>query len=248
MSWSPGGASMGGCDASIVSRSSWRSRGVRFWCTSMPSRPSPPSSREAPRTLVRTLSRGAALAALLALYGCASAKPPAPAVVLSTADAPYVVQPFDGYPLTVDHEREARVNSAWSALLAGADPRATLEIAQELLVGDPGFHPGQVLAAAAELVLREPDAIVRSLTGAGRAARLHRIRPAARQSRAQQGRRRVRGVRGAEFVRGGTGGSAVADAVRELAGRVDDALRNHVEDANAAPPDASLAAGRAHPA
>lgn len=209
---------------------------MRFWCTNMPSRPSPRWSRGAPRILARYLCRGAGLAVLLAHYGCASAKPPAPAVVLSTSDAPYIVQPFDGYPLTVDREREARVNAAWSALMAGGDPRATLQIARELLVDDPGFHPGQVVAAAAELVLRDPDAIVRRLSP------VQAELPAYTASALLLGRSfeltgDPAGAYAVFHVAQNTfaaqrAAALLPDAVRELADRVEDALgRNHVEDA-----------------
>ena len=111
-------------------------------------------SRRSPLTVTRRelLAGAALLVAALNLAGCAATRPPAPQPP-STADSAFLLPAATGNPLTVDPQREARLDAAQQALVARGDVATAESTAKALLAEDPGLHAAQVLLAQARFVV-----------------------------------------------------------------------------------------------
>lgn len=70
---------------------------------------------------------------------------------------------MSGYPLVADGIATAEVRRAHAVLLESGDAAGAREVAGRLLAQDPGFHPGQVLAAQSDFATGRFDAVLERL-------------------------------------------------------------------------------------
>lgn len=111
------------------------------------------------------------LAALVAFCAACSSGPKPQTVPSTTAprrspvaesERAFLADPLAGYPLVADPDSAAEVRRLYRQLLSTGDVDALWEPLRQLLERDAGFHPGQVLAAQADLLeQRYPSAVQR---------------------------------------------------------------------------------------
>ncbi len=68
---------------------------------------------------------------------------------IPAAERSFLVDPLEGYPLVPAPDPARAVRDAFRALARSGDSAAARSVAETVLGSDPGFHPGQVLAAQA---------------------------------------------------------------------------------------------------
>lgn len=186
-------------------------------------------------------------AALLLSLGCASSGPAPPAPTpepfpgVVAADRPYLVDPLTGYPYAVDAQRRTALAAGYQALRDAGDAAAARRAAGELLAGEPGLHPAQVLAAQAAFADRDPSRALERVRPVAEelpgytAAQLLRGRAAEAAGEAVEAFEAYRAAAELSALAGERAAQIAPRAVEIVARRVDEALaRGRLGEAEAA--------------
>jgi len=144
--------------------------------------PSPPSPRRLPQPEIRyrgrrTFAAPTLVVLLAASLACTSAAPPSPArppaarphqpLALEPEDRPYLIDPLEGYPRTVDPEVRDRVLNVWRDLAEEGDTEGAVRNATAMLERDAELLPAQVLLAQVEFAARDNQHVVVRLLPVG---------------------------------------------------------------------------------
>lgn len=78
-------------------------------------------------------------------------------------ERPFVADPLEGYPLVPAPEPASRLWEAWRELVRTGDVAAAQAVAEDVLAGDPGFHPARLLAAQADFLAGDDQAVLERL-------------------------------------------------------------------------------------